>query len=211
MIRSNNVVNASPRFSVLSRGQVEEIHAGTLEVLRRTGVKVLLLEAREMLAGAGCWVDGEVVRFPAHLVEWAVRTSPSRIVLCDRQGRPAMDLTGYNCYFGTGSDCPNVLDLGTGERREGRLQDVIDFARLVDALPNLDFHMCMAIARELPQETSDIHHFEAMISNTTKPICYTAWSLENLKEIVEIGAHRSRSSTLSRCPRCNTSTWAPVS
>ena len=186
MIRSNNVVNASPRFSVLSRSQVEEMHAGTLEVLRRTGVKVLLPEAREMLARAGCWVDGEVVRFPAHLVEWAVRTAPSRIVLCNRQGQPAMDLTGYNCYFGTGSDCPNVMDLDTGERREGRLQDVIDFARLVDALPNLDFHMCMAIARELPQATSDIHHFEAMVSNTTKPICYTAWSLENLKEIVEI-------------------------
>jgi trimethylamine--corrinoid protein Co-methyltransferase len=186
MIRGNNIVNASPSFRVLSQSQIEQMHAGTLEVLRRTGVRVMLDEGREMLAKAGCWVDGDIVRFPAHLVEWAIRTAPSRVVLCDRNGRPAMDLTGSNTYFGTGSDCPNIVDLYTGERRPSRLQDVVDFARLVDGLPNLDFHMCMAIAHDLDQATSDIHHFEAMVNNTTKPICYTAWNLANLKEIVEI-------------------------
>jgi trimethylamine--corrinoid protein Co-methyltransferase len=186
MIRSNYSANVGPSFRVFSQSQVEEMHSGTLEVLRRTGVKVLWPEAREMLAKAGCWIDGEIVRLPPGLVEWAVRTAPSRVVLCDRNGKPAMDLTGYNTYFGTGSDCPNIMDPYTGERRQGRLQDVINFARLVDALPNLDFHMCMAIAQDLEQATSDIHHFEAMINNTSKPICYTAWNLANLETIVEI-------------------------
>ena len=184
MIRSNDTINASPLFRVFSQSQIEEMHAGTLEVLRRTGVKVMLPEAREMLAKAGCWLDGEIVRFPAHLVEWAIRTAPSRVVLCDRNGRQAMDLTGYNTHFGTGSDCPNVIDPYSGERRPGRLQDVVNFARLVDALPNMDFHMCMAIAQDLDQASSDIHHFETMVNNTTKPICYTAWNLENLQDIV---------------------------
>jgi len=95
MIRSNYTVNSSPRFQVLSQDQVEEMHFGTLEVLRRTGVKVLLAEAREMLEKAGCWLDGEIVRFPPHLVEWALRTAPSQIALCDRRGRPALELAGY--------------------------------------------------------------------------------------------------------------------
>ncbi len=68
MIRSNYTVNINPRFQVLSHDQVEELHYGTLEVLRRTGVKVLVSEARELLKKAGCWVDGERVRFPPHLV-----------------------------------------------------------------------------------------------------------------------------------------------
>ena len=76
MIRSNDTINASPLFRVLSQSQIEAMHAGTLEVLRRTGVKVMLPEAREMLEKAGCWLDGETVRFPAHLVEWAIRTAP---------------------------------------------------------------------------------------------------------------------------------------
>jgi trimethylamine--corrinoid protein Co-methyltransferase len=186
MIRSNYTVNVNPRFQVLSADQVDEMHYGTLEVLRRTGVKVLVAEAREMLRKAGCWVDGELVRFPPHLVDWAIRAAPSRVVLCDRSGRPAMTLEGYKTYFGTGSDCPNVIDPYTGERRQGRLEDVVNFARLVDVLPNIDFHMCMAIAQDLEQATSDIHHFETMVNNTTKPLCYTAWNLDNLKDIVEI-------------------------
>jgi trimethylamine--corrinoid protein Co-methyltransferase len=186
MIRSNYTVNVSPRFQVFSADQVEEMHYGTLEVLRRTGVKVLVAEAREMLRKAGCWIDGEVVRFPSHLVEWAVRTAPSRVVLCDRNGQPAMEMEGYKTYFGTGSDCPNVIDAYTGERRQGRLQDVANFARLADALPNIDFVMCMTIAQELDQATSDVHHFEAMLNHTTKPICFTAWNVDNLKDIVEI-------------------------
>ena len=186
MIRSNYTVNVNPRFQVLSADQADAMHYATLEVLRRTGVKVLVAEAREMLKKAGCWVDGERVRFPPHLVEWAIRTAPSRVALCDRQGRPAMTLEGYKTYFGTGSDCPNVIDLYTGERRRGRLEDVVNFARLVDGLPNIDFHMCMTIAQDHPQATSDIYHFEAMLNNTSKPLCFTAWNLENLKDIVDM-------------------------
>jgi trimethylamine--corrinoid protein Co-methyltransferase len=187
MIRSNYTVNAGPRFQVLSPNQVQEMHFGTLEVLRRTGVKVLLAEARELLQKAGCWLDGEIVRFPPHLVEWALRAAPSQITLCDRRGRPALELAGYKTYFGTGSDCPFVIDPYTGERRQSRFADVVNFARLVDGLPNIDFHMCMAVAQDLEQATADIRHFEAMINNTTKPVCFTAWNLENLKDIVEMG------------------------
>ena len=186
MIRSNYTVNVSPRFQVLSEDQVAEMHHGSLEVLRRTGVKVLLAEARELLEKAGCWLDGEIVRFPPHLVEWALRTAPSQIAICDRRGRPALELAGYKTYFGTGSDCPFIIDPYTGERRQPCFEDVVNFARLVDALPNIDFHMCMAIARDLDQSTVDIRHFEAMINNTTKPVCFTAWNLDNLKDIVEI-------------------------
>jgi trimethylamine--corrinoid protein Co-methyltransferase len=187
MIRSNYTVNAGPRFQVLSPDQADEMHFGTLEVLRRTGVKVLLEEARELLRKAGCWLDGQLVRFPPHLVEWALRAAPSQITLCDRLGRPALELAGYKTWFGTGSDCPFVIDPYTGERRQSRFADVAGFARLVDGLSNLDFHMCMAIAQDLPQATADIRHFEAMIENTTKPICFTAWDLDNLKDIVEMG------------------------
>lgn len=186
MIRGNYSVNVGPRFQVLTMDQVEELHFGTLEVLRRTGVKVLLAEARDLLKKAGCWLDGEIVRFPPHLVEWALRTAPSRITLCDRRGGQALDLSGCKTYFGTGSDCPFVIDPYTGERRQSRFEDVVNFARLVDGLPNIDFHMCMAIAQDLDNATADIRHFEAMINNTTKPICFTAWNLANLRDIIEM-------------------------
>jgi trimethylamine--corrinoid protein Co-methyltransferase len=184
--RSNYTVNVTPRFSLLSADQIEELHQATLEVMRRTGVRVDEPAAIEVFARAGCWVEGQRVRFPAHLVEWAIRVTPSRVMLCDRLGRPAVALQGERAYFGTGSDTPNIVDPYTGERRPVRKEDVAKTSLLVDALPHLSFMMCSGIASDVSPAISDVHHFEAMASHTLKPIAFTAWNLENLKDIVEM-------------------------
>ncbi|MGQ9667962.1 MAG: trimethylamine methyltransferase family protein, partial [Anaerolineae bacterium] len=64
-MRSDYHAQLTPAIRVLSQAQIEELHYATLEVLRRTGVRVLVEEARDMLRKAGGWVDGERVRFPA--------------------------------------------------------------------------------------------------------------------------------------------------
>jgi trimethylamine--corrinoid protein Co-methyltransferase len=184
--RGNYTVNATPRFRLLSDDQIDELHQATLELMRRTGVQVEEPAAIEVFARAGCWIDGRRVRFPAHLVEWAIRASPSRVMLCDRLGRPAVALQGERAYFGTGSDTPNIVDPSTGERRLVKKDDVAATSRLLDALPHLSFMMCSGIASDVPAAVSDLHHFQVMAANTVKPIVFTAWSLENLKVIVEM-------------------------
>jgi trimethylamine--corrinoid protein Co-methyltransferase len=171
---------------VFSEAQLEELHATSLEVLRRTGVRVAFPEAVELLREAGCFVDGERVRIPPHLVEWAIRTAPSRVVLCDREGNPAIRAEGYKSHYGTGSDCVFVIDPYTGERRSAVLQDVANFAKLVDALPNMDFAMGMSVSTDVPEAIADIYQFQAMVTNTTKPMVYASWEPENLKRIVQI-------------------------
>ena len=183
---NGDVGATTPGIEVLSTSQIERIHLATLELLRRTGVLVLEPEARKVLHRAGCWVDDERVRFPSHLIEWAIRAAPSRIVLHSRDGEPRMFLEASRTYFGTGSDTAYTSDIETGERRKTSLEDIRKFARLVDALPNIDFHMCMGTAHELNQSTSDIRHFQAMAENTSKPICYTAWNVGNLQTIVHM-------------------------
>jgi len=175
-----------PVYRVLTEGKKQELYLAAQEVLRRTGLQVLVPEARDLFKKAGCWIDGDRVRIPAHLLEWAVGVAPRRITVGDRDGKPAMYLEDGKSYYGTGGDCPTVLDARTGERRSGRLQDVVDFSRLVDALPNIDFLINMAIAQEMPQAVSDLYHFEAMVNNTTKPILYSAWNLAHTKVIVEM-------------------------
>ena len=184
MIRSNYKAQLTPRFRVLSDDQIEEIHLATLEVLRRTGIVVKEPAGLALLKRGGCWVDGERVRIPSHLVEWAVSMAPPRVVLCDRNGDPAMFLERNKTYYGTGSDTPNVVDPYSGERRPAVLTDVENTPRVVDFLPNISFMMCMGIASDVNEALSDIYHFNAMVSNTVKPIVFTAWSLDNLKDIV---------------------------
>jgi trimethylamine--corrinoid protein Co-methyltransferase len=172
-------------YRLFSDSELQEIHLATLEVLRRTGVLVDDAESRELLREAGCPVTKEgLVRFPAAVVERALQTVPSRVVLCDRYGAPRMHLEGNRTYFGTGSDLPNTRDLATGARRASRLADVEQVARLVDALPNLDFVMSMALPSDVPVETSDRRSFLAMVANSVKPIVFTAWDLAGLEDIL---------------------------
>jgi len=170
---------------MLSDSQLAEIHHASLEILRRTGVRVHDSEACELLGDAGCLVsDGDLVKFPAAVVEEALAHAPSRIVLCSRSGKPSVCLEGQRTFFGTGSDLLQTLDLETGERRLSRLSDVRDTARLADSLPNLDFVMSMALPSDLTAATSDRHSFLAMITSTSKPVVFTAWDEAGLADII---------------------------
>ena len=60
------------------------------------------LAPAELLRKAGCLVEDNRVRLPAHLVEWALRTAPSHIGLYDRFGKPAVSLGDRISNFGTG-------------------------------------------------------------------------------------------------------------
>ncbi len=184
MIQSEQNIQTAPTYRLLSDEQKGQIHNATLELLQRTGVNVLSVQVREMLSRAGCWVEGERVRIGPERVKWALRTSPERVVLYNRDGEEEICLEGYRTYFGTGSDTPYLIDPHTGERRTTVLQDISNVARLVDALPNIHFLMCMGIASDVTNSISDLYHFREMVCNTSKPIVYTAWNARNLRRII---------------------------
>ncbi len=57
MIASNDHRQLTSRFKVLNETQIQKIHLATLEFLRRTGVRVMVPEVRNILAKAGCWIN----------------------------------------------------------------------------------------------------------------------------------------------------------
>jgi trimethylamine--corrinoid protein Co-methyltransferase len=180
-------MRVQPQVRFLADDQLAEIHRATLEVLERTGVIVYEEETLALLSGAGCSVsEKNRVRFPPHVVEEALRSVPARLTLTDRNGTRRLLVEGRKSYWGTGSDVPYLLDSFTGERRPTTLKDVEHVTKIVDALKNIDFHMCMGVAHESPEAIRDKHHFVAMVSNTRKPIVFTASSRENLEDIYEM-------------------------
>jgi len=179
-------INA-PRFQKLSQDQLERIHFASLEILERTGVQLHLPEAVELLKGAGADVsEGSRVRIPSHLVEWALSVAPKRVVLANRNGERVMPLERNNVFYGLGSDCPNVIDFHSGERRSGVLKDIVDAARVCDALPNIDFLMSFTIASDLPQAHADLYQMQAMLANSTKPILFVTTEFEGCVKDVEM-------------------------
>ena len=190
--KTPNIFNAlsgvDPRpsgYRMFSDAQLHEIHLASLEILRRTGVRVHEAESLALLREAGCLItDGNLVRFPPAVVENAIAAAPSRVVLCNRTGEPRVYLEGHRVYFGTGSDLINTIDLETGERRISVISDVRNAARLADYLPNLDFLMSMALPSDVPIQTSDRRSFMAMTENTVKPLVFTAWDEAGLADII---------------------------
>jgi trimethylamine--corrinoid protein Co-methyltransferase len=169
----NSVAFVSPQFSVLSESQLHNLHLGALEVLRRTGIRFHHPEALDMLRQAGAFVsDGNLVRLPSALVDDAIASAPGRIIMCDRDGDPAVFLEGSKVYFGTGSDCLNLLDPETGQHRPFTRADIVDGYHLCDALPNIHFVMSIGIPVDVdPDLTYDVQ-MALMLEHTTKPIVF---------------------------------------
>ncbi len=176
-----------PRLKVLNREQARAIHKAALDILERTGFKMDHPHALERLTGAGCRVTkGNRVKLPAYLVEDALHTVPRQFTLYDQQGNRALRLVETNSFFGTGSDTTFTIDLGTGERRRTVLQDIGNFARLVDGLNNMDFIMSMANPQDISAESPSVHGFAEMVKNTRKPIVFIAENKEDLANIYDI-------------------------
>jgi len=172
---------------VLNREQALAIHGAALEILDKVGFKMEHAGALAMLTGAGCQVgEGDRLRLPAHLVEAALDSAPKQIVLYDQRGNEAMSLVDGNCFYGTGSDATFTLDLETGQRRRAVLQDVTNFARLVDGLKNIAFVMSMGNPENVPVEEIYVHVFAEMVENTNKPIVFIADSGRDIFKIYQI-------------------------
>jgi trimethylamine--corrinoid protein Co-methyltransferase len=118
-------------------------------------------------------------------VEWALRTAPSRIMLYNRDGEPVMPMGDRISTYGTGSDCLNILDHRTGERRRALLQDLVDGIRVSDAMPHVDFIMSMFLPGDATV-AAEVRQMEVMLKYSTKPICFVTYGWEGTPEIVEM-------------------------
>ena len=157
LMRTNQSENASTQFSVLSQNQAERIFLAALELLEHTGTRILEEESKGLLAIAGAAFEGDIARIPAGLVKRMLASVPPRVAMGDRNGKRTMILESHRIYYGTGSDCPFIIDDETGERRQFLKHDVEDAARVVDACENLDFHMSLGLMSNVATYSYDRH------------------------------------------------------
>lgn len=186
MIQTHGSSMTSAHYSRLGPQECEQIHLASLEILERIGVDVHDEKARDILVKGGAASDGLRVRIPAYMVTRALDTAPSVLTLYDRKGKVAIRAGQYNSYYGGGSDCLNILDHHTGQRRRPLLTDVRDASRLMDALPEIDFVMSAFLPEDVDQRVYDRYQMEVMLNNTTKPIVFVTPDFEGCVAAVEM-------------------------
>ncbi|MDI6695500.1 MAG: trimethylamine methyltransferase family protein [Anaerolineales bacterium] len=186
MIETHGRSMTSAHYARMGKEECEKIHMASLEILQRVGVDVHDEKARQILADGGAKVDGLRVRLPEYMVTRALSTTPKRMTLYDRNGKVAMRAGGYNTYFGGGSDCLNILDHRSGQRRKPKLSDVREATLLMDALPEIDFVMSAFLPEDVDQNIYDRYQMEVMLNNTTKPIVFVTPDFEGCVAAVEM-------------------------
>jgi trimethylamine--corrinoid protein Co-methyltransferase len=189
MSSDNLLGHPPPQFSVLSESQLESLHLAALEVLRNTGIRFHHKGALDMLKQSGAFIkDGNLVKFPARMVEDAIDSVPGRVIMCDRNGEPTVFLEGRKVNFGTGSDCLNLLDPESGEHRKFNQNDIINGYRLCDALPNIQFVMSIGLPAEIdPKLTYDVQ-MALMLEHTTKPIVFVTNDKASCQRAIDMAA-----------------------
>ncbi len=158
------------RIDVLSRSDIEQIHAATLEIIETAGVKFPLPEALDILAANGASVDREtsIARIPAAVVEDALKSAPPTYTLAARNPARDLPLDGNHVFLGTDGCGVQVQDAFTGELHTSTKKDVADCARTADALEEIGFWWAMVSAQDCPPESRGLHELEAAWNQTSK-------------------------------------------
>ena len=180
-------VDEATHFRVLSKDQIQGILGAALEILERVGVKVSGEEALTLLETGGARIEGQgLAKMPPAVVERALQTAPHRIVLANRDGQRNLILEKNRIYFGTGSDCPYVIDPYSDERRACLFDDVLRASKVADALGHIDFFMSLGLVSDVPRLTYDRHQFLAMAMGTSKPLIITCVDRNGLSDQYEM-------------------------
>ncbi len=186
MIQTHGTNMTSAHYSRMGQQECENIHLASLEVLQRVGVDVHDEKAKDILVKGGAQCDGLRVRIPEYMVKRALSTAPSTITLYNRKGKVAMRAGQYNSYYGGGSDCLNIWDHRTNQRRKPVLNDVREASTVLDALPEIDFVMSAFLPEDVDQRIYDRYQMEVMLNTTTKPIVFVTPDFEGCVAAIEM-------------------------
>ena len=156
-------------LNMFTDDELYEIHLASLDVLQNYGVGVFCDEAMDIFDGGGAVVDRENnhVKIPAYLVEDAIRSAPSTILLAGRTPEYDMTLQGGRVGYTSFGAGVMVIDPFTGEYRESSKTDVGYTALACDAMEHCDVYSSAVVARDVDKAT-DLNEAEAFLTNTCK-------------------------------------------
>ena len=176
-------------YKPLSEKAIQDIHAGSIELLGEVGIRVANEKARKIFARHGARVtDDQRVIMPPQLIEDTMRQVPPEFKLYGRQAQHDIHYRPGCFYASTGGSAQYVLDL-EGKRRPATCKDLHDIISLVDNLQYIDLISLPVYLNDVPKEDVDVNRFFAGLKNSTKHIIgavYTTAGLAKVCKMAEI-------------------------
>ena len=159
-------------LSVLSAEDVQKLHAATLGIIEKTGVRFPSKKALAIWEAHGAQVDhdSQVVRVRPEIIDTAIRQGTPAYVLGARDASQDLPLDGNHVFAGTDGCGVQVVDLESNAVRTSRLQDVGEIARVADATEEVGFNWTAVSAQDRPPESRGLHELSAIWQNSSKHV-----------------------------------------
>lgn len=168
------------RYKPLDETEIKAIYATALKLLAELGMGQAPPRLVEAATARGAEINAlGRLAFPRSMVEDIIQGAAKSFRLFGRDTQHDIEIGGERVYFGTGGAAVQTLDLKTGLYRPSTLQDLHDFTRLIDRLPNISWFTRCCIATDVPDSFElDLNTAYALIRNTRKPVG-TSFTLGN--------------------------------
>ncbi len=179
-----------PQFAYLDDGQLDALTERCFALIERRGVDVGHAAAVELLARAGCGVDGDGrrVRIPRALAEEALAATPRSATLYSKSGRFDLDIPRADNTFHmrTGTGAHGFIEPG-GRYRKLVLDDVRIIAAIGDGLPEVGF-LAHPFVNDAPERTADIHGLAALLATSEKHNWIQPYDTQNVGFLMRLAA-----------------------
>jgi trimethylamine--corrinoid protein Co-methyltransferase len=178
-------------LDMFTNDELAELHRATLDILADAGLMVLNDEAQEIFHAHGCEVDKKtnIVKMPPYIVEEAIRSAPSKLLLAGRNPKYDIVLEGTRVGFTNFGVGIKVLDMETGKVRESTNKDLAECAILCDATEGVDVVGQSVTPRDTPPAVQDLYAAETCLANTSKHFHHLEiFSGESAKRLFQMGA-----------------------
>ena len=173
-------------YSVLDRGQVEEIHSATLAVLEQVGVIVHDDEALELLHAGGCEVNktSRIGKFPKKVIDSTLQKTPHTLVLGGRDCEHDLRVEHGRVFTRPASGYTRVLDIETEQSRSATPADAKSATRLIDALDNISFCTTHVFPSDVPSGAADVQAARICLENTRKHLFFSPLTHRTFRTII---------------------------
>ncbi|MFH2040149.1 MAG: trimethylamine methyltransferase family protein [Chloroflexota bacterium] len=175
--------------SLLTPGQVEQIHAASLEILVKVGMLVRHEKARQIFTKHGCLVDPEthIVRIPSAVMEEFRAFFPPTFTFRGRDPKYDRSLPQDSPVMVTASSAPNIIDPVTGKERRSTSADIARIAHLVQESPGYDVFSVSTLADDAPPKQFTLTRLYPALKYCLKPVRINSTDLEDSEMILRLG------------------------
>jgi len=177
-----------PKINFLSPELINHILDEALLLLEKQGIFVENEEAVQLFRQAGMQVEAasKKVFIKPELIQKCLDSTPSKIILYDRNGDQSYYLEGDLIHFNPGSTAVTILDHEARSRRKPQTRDLIHFVLVSDYLKNIDFQSTGLISGDVPDMIADSYRLFIGLQYSKKPVVTGTFRVEAFQPMLDM-------------------------